>query len=377
MMAPRAEAFDLPDRIVKALSRGCFLMSLKSKLSTDASVRADKAGKAPRAVTLDMVARAAGVSASTVSRILNGTAVVSDDKKKTINDAIEKLGFIPNPVARGLAGGRTFSVGVLTQTLDSPFYGAALRGIEESLRGTGYSPLYVSGHWDAVEESRCINLLRSRRVDGIIVLTGGLSDQALRLCARTLPLVVTGRALKAPGLYSLLFDDFGGGQLATQHLIELGHRRIAFISGDNAHPDSIARHAGYRAALEAAGIAYDPALVVPGLYTEDSGLEAVENLLTSGEKFSAIFAANDQMAVGASLGLYRRSMKVPHDISVIGFDDAQFSAYTHPPLSTIHQPMLELGRLAAQALLQMLQGQKPTAKVPAPRLVERESTRKI
>jgi LacI family transcriptional regulator len=266
---------------------------------------------------------------------------------------------------------------VLTQTLDSPFYGAALRGIEESLRGTGYSPLYVSGHWDAVEESRCIDLLRSRRVDGIIVLTGGLSDQSLRLCARTLPLVVTGRALKAPGLYSLLFDDFGGGMLATRHLIELGHRRIAFISGDNAHPDSIQRHAGYRAALEAAGLVYDPALVVPGLYTEDSGLEAVERLLTTRQKFTAIFAANDQMAVGASLGLYRRSMSVPQDISVIGFDDAQFSAYTHPPLSTIHQPMLELGRLAAQALLQMLRGQKPTAKVPAPRLVARESTRQI
>ena len=352
-------------------------MSLKSKLGTDIGARLDKAAKVPQVVTLAMVASAAGVSASTVSRILNGTAVVSEDKKKTINDAIERLGFIPNPVARGLAGGRTFSVGVLTQTLDSPFYGAALRGIEESLRSTGYSPLYVSGHWDAAEEARCINLLRSRRVDGIIVLTGGLSDQALRQCARTLPVVVTGRALKAPGLYSLLFDDLGGGLLATQHLIDLGHRRIAFISGDNAHPDSVKRHAGYRAALEAAGISYDPALVVPGLFTEDSGLEAVEKLFTSGQQFSAIFAANDQMAVGASLGLYRRSMRVPDDISVIGFDDAQFSAYTHPPMSTIHQPMLELGRLAAQALLQMLQGQKPTAKVPAPRLVARESTRKI
>ncbi len=352
-------------------------MTKKIRLLADTSARSDKVGKVPQAVTLAMVARAAGVSASTVSRILNGTAVVSDAKKRAINDAIDQLGFIPNPVARGLAGGRTFSVGVLTQTLDSPFYGAALRGIEESLRGTGYSPLYVSGHWDAVEESRCLHLLRSRRVDGIIVLTGGLSDQALQLCARTLPVVVTGRALKAPGLYSLLFDDFGGGRLATQHLIELGHRQIAFIAGDNAHPDSIKRHAGYRAALEAAGISYDPALVVSGAYTEDSGLEAVENLLAAGQKFTALFAANDQMAVGASLGLYRRSIGVPQHISVIGFDDAQFSAYTHPPLSTIHQPMLELGRLAAQALLQLLAGQKPTAKVPAPRLVARESTRQI
>lgn len=136
-------------------------------------------------VTLEMVAREAGVSPATVSRILNGTAVVSAVRKEAVDAAIAKLGFVPNPVARGLAGGRTFSIGVVTQALDSPFYGSALRGIEEKLLPLGYSPLFVSGQWDAAVETKCMDVLRSRRVDGIIVLTGRLTDKALKAYARS------------------------------------------------------------------------------------------------------------------------------------------------------------------------------------------------
>ena len=328
-------------------------------------------------VTLEMVAVAAGVSPSTVSRILNGTAVVSDLKKKAVDDSIAKLGFVPNPVARGLAGGRTLSVGVVTQAIDSPFYGAALRGIEDELDPVGYRSLFVSGHWNAIGESRCIEVLRSRRVDGIIVLTGRLSDQALKTCAKSVPVVVTGRSLKAPGLFALNFDNFEGGRLATQHLIELGHHRVAFISGDPSHPDATERLRGYKAALEGAGIAYDAALVVPGEYHEVSGLLAVDRLLESRQRFTAIFAANDQMALGAALGLHRRSLRVPEDVSLVGFDDLPSSLYAIPPLSTVHQPAYELGRLAASAMLQLLAGTRPTAEVPAPRLISRESSRRL
>ena len=153
-------------------------------------------------VTLEMVASACGVSPSTVSRILNGTAVVSSEKREAVDRAIAALGFTPNPIARGLAGGRTLSVGVVTQAIDSPFYGLALRGIEEELGNAGYSPLFVSGHWNAAEEKRCIDVLLSRCVDGLIILTGRLSDAALRNIAKSLPVVVTGRNLTAPSLYS-------------------------------------------------------------------------------------------------------------------------------------------------------------------------------
>lgn len=340
--------------------------------------RARSAGAAPAgAVTLEMVAQAAGVSPSTVSRILNGSAVVSDTKKQAVDDAIARLGFVPNPVARSLAGGRSFSIGVVTQAIDSPFYGAALRGVEEVCDGAGYQPLFVSGHWNAAAEARCIEVLRARRVDGIIVLTGRLTDAALKACAKQLPVVVTGRTLKAPGLFALNFDNFEGGRMAAQHLLQLGHRRIAFIAGDGDHPDANERLRGYRTALEAAGIAYDPALVVPGEYHEVSGLLAVNRLLDTGQRFTAILAANDQMALGATLGLHRRALRVPDDVSVVGFDDLPTSLYATPPLSTVHQPAYELGQLAAQALMQLLAGGKPTVALPAPRFIARESSRRL
>jgi LacI family transcriptional regulator len=147
------------------------------------------------AVTLEMVAKRAGVSPSTVSRILNGTAVVSEAKRQAVMDATQALGFVPNPLARGLAGGKTFSIGVVTQAIDSPFYGAALRGIEDALDPAGYSPLFMSAHWDPAAEARCLDVLRSRRVDGIVVLMPRLSDGALEACAQALPMVVTGRDL--------------------------------------------------------------------------------------------------------------------------------------------------------------------------------------
>lgn len=328
-------------------------------------------------VTLEMVAAEAGVSAASVSRILNGTASVSEDKRAAIDAAIAKLGYVPNPVARGLAGGRTLSIGVLTQAIDSPFYGGALRGIEDRLSLAGYSPLFVSGQWNAAHEARAIELLKARRVDGLIVFSGRLSDSALLATAKELPVVVTGRQLTAPNLHALSFDDFEGARLATHHLMSLGHRRIAMIAGDPRHPDGKERLRGYRAALEAAGIGYDPELVVQGDFTEASGLSAVERLIDSRAPFTAIFAANDQMAFGAGLALYRRRLRVPQDVSLVGYDDLASAVYALPPLTTVHHPVVELGQMAAQAMLQLLAGEKPTLALPVPRLIVRESSRQL
>jgi len=320
-----------------------------------------------------MVASAAGGSPSTVSRILDGTAVVSEEKREAVDRAVAELGFVPNPVA----GGRTLSIGVVTQSIDSPFYGVALRGIEDELSKVDYSPLFVSGHWNADEEARCIDVLRSRRVDGIIVVTGRLSDSALRSHARTQPVVVTGRSVSAPRLYSLDFDNFEGGRLATRHLLALSHRRIAFIAGDPRHPDANERLRGYRAALAAAEVPFRPELVVPGQYSEDSGRMAVERLLDSREPFTALFASNDQMAFGAGLALHRRGMRVPEDVSLVGFDDLAGALYSIPPLSMVHQPVYELGRLAATAMLQLLAGERPAVLMPPPRFMPRDSSREL
>lgn len=328
-------------------------------------------------VTLDMVAQLAGVSPSTVSRILNGTAVVGDEKKRAVDAAIKKLRFRPNPMARGLAGGRTMSIGVLTQTISSPFYGEALYGIEDRLEQAGYIPLFVSGHWHEAEERKAIELLLARRVDGVIVLAGRTSNEVLKAYAKSVPLVVVGRDLKAPRLFSFGFDNRQGGLLATRHLIESGHRRIAFISGVRDHEDAQEREAGYREALQQAGIGFDPTLVAEGDYTEAGGLLAVNRLLDNRAPFTAIFAANDQSAIGAALGLYRRQVRVPDDVSLVGFDDVAPAKYSIPPLTTVRQSVYEMGSQAAAAVLALLSGETPVVALPQPQLVPRESTRRV
>lgn len=329
------------------------------------------------AVTLEQVAEQAGVSPSTVSRILNGTAAVSQAKKDAVQAAIQDLGFRPNPVARGLAGGKTLSIGVVTQIISSPFYGEALLGIERELERAGYVPLFVSGNWHEDDERKAIETLLSRRVDGVIVLAGRLSDDELTRVADNLPMVVVGRQLAGPQLYSFSFDNRAGARAATQHLIEQGHRRIAFVAGDLMHDDAVERQNGYFDALAAAGIPVDPNLIVQSDYTEAGGMLAVSRLLERDAHFTALFASNDQMAIGACLGLSRRNLRVPDDVSLVGFDDLIMARYAMPPLTTVRQSVYEIGAEAATAMLELLRGATPRVQLPPPELVVRESTRRM
>src|SRR5260221_2553282 len=213
-----------------------------------------KSGPRPRqSATLRMVAREAGVSASTVSRIINGTVNVSNGLKHAVEAAITKFDFRPNAAARGLALGRTLYIGVIAQAIDSPFYGEGLRGIEACLRHRGYAPLFMSGNWHEEDEERCMREFIARGVDGIIVFAGRLSDAKLKSYAKEVSIVVTGRRLRAPGIFSLQIDDQHGAGLAMRHLIDLGHRKIAFITGSENHPDAMERLGGYRKTLEEAG----------------------------------------------------------------------------------------------------------------------------
>lgn len=339
--------------------------------------RPKSANKSHEVVTLGMVAAAAGVSPSTVSRILTGNARVSDDKRTAVEEAIQRLGYQPNVMARGLAQGRTYSIGVLTQDINSPFYGEALRGIEDALAGTGIAPLFVSGHWHLQDEVDRMALMLARRVEGVIVLTGRLTDAQLLDYAQRVPVVVTGRDLKGRGLISLRVDDFEGAKLATRHLIELGHRTIAHIAGPQDHGDSVERLRGYRAALTEAGITFDPNLVVYADFHEPSGVLAVNQLLSSRQSFTAVFASNDQTAFGARLAFFQRNIRVPEDVSLVGFDDLPAAQYTIPPLTTVHQPVYELGHMAAQSLLSLIEGHKATVSLPPFKLVVRDSTARL
>jgi LacI family transcriptional regulator len=214
----------------------------------------------------------------------------------------------------------------------------------------------------------------ARGVDGIIVFAGRLSDAKLKSFAKEVSIVVTGRRLRAPGLFSLQIDDRHGAMLAVRHLIEMGHRKIAFIAGSENHPDAVERFKGYKKTLEDAGIDFDPKLVAVGDWHEEGGLRATLELLGSKVKFSALFCVNDQTAYGACLALYRKGLSVPGDVSVIGFDDLPSSTYRLPPLTSVRQSIGELGDRSAQAILQLIAGRRPRIDAPPVELVIREST---
>jgi LacI family transcriptional regulator len=337
-----------------------------------------KRGPRPRrAVTLRVIAREAGVSASTVSRIINGTVKVSEDLKAAVEAAITRHDFRPNAAARGLALGRTLTIGVLSQSIDSPFYAEGLRGVEMRLLQAGYAALFMSGNWNEVDEERCMREFINRGVDGIIMFSGRLSDAAVKDFAKRVPIVVTGRSLKSPAVCSLPIDDRVGAVLAMRHLTGLGHGRIAFITGSENHPDALQRLAGYRAGLQEAKIPFDPSLVATGDWHEEGGLRATIRLVESGRDFTALFCINDQTAHGAYLGLFRKGLSVPEDISVVGFDDLPSSSYTLPPLTSVRQSVGLLGERSVEGILALIAGQRPRVQSPAVEIVVRDSTRQL
>ncbi|MAW57769.1 MAG: LacI family transcriptional regulator [Oceanospirillales bacterium TMED33] len=324
--------------------------------------------------SLGLVAELSGVSPSTVSRILNNTAKVSDSKKKTVLRVIEETGFRPNLAARTLAGGRAMSIGVLTQYIDSPFYGEAIRGIEEVLASEDYTALFASGRGDRELELERLNMLMERNIDGLIVLSSTLEDHELEALAKELPVVLTGRATLNQKLTSIGFDNLGGGGLALGHLAELGHEAIAVIDGPD-DPDAKLRMDGIRVECSQRRIDLDPELIEVGDFNELGGYQAMVRLLDKPKDFSAVIALNDQMAYGAMLALSEAGLDIPGDISLLGFDDLPHSAYTVPPLTTISQPVNRIGAMAASTVLAMSAGFAQTSdQSVAASIVVRKST---
>ncbi|WP_341675277.1 LacI family DNA-binding transcriptional regulator [Niveibacterium sp. SC-1] len=325
-------------------------------------------------IRLDEVAAEAGVSPSTVSRFLTGAAKVSEAKRKVVEAAIEKLNYRPNTAARALASGRSMTIGVLTLDISSSFYGEALKGIEQSLIGTDFVPMIVSGELNTKDEAACVEVLLARQVEGLIVFPRQLGTRQLQQIAKRVPLVSIGVKASGPQAHSMQIDNEGGGYMVTRHLTELGHKRIAFVGGTPGHPEVVARRAGYKRALHDAGLKYDPALDVPGNFHESGGIEGTERLLAKGTPFTAVFASNDQSAFGARLALHQAGLRVPEDISVAGFDDLPHACFVSPPLTTIRQPILEMGRRAGRAVVSMLRGEPVNLEIPELELIVRGST---
>jgi LacI family transcriptional regulator len=328
-------------------------------------------------VTLLDVAREAGVSASTVSRILNGTARVTPEKRAAVEAAIERTRFKPNLFARSLKTGITMTVGVLTQAIESQYYSRALKGIEVGLQSSGHSPIIVSGHWHAQTDLDSLHVLTSRRVDGLIILTGAIDDKEVLNVSKAQPVVITERTLEGPQVRSIKLNQKQGGYLATQHLLALGHTRIAHITGVAHRPDADERYQGYLQAHQEAGVTPDARLCITGDFTDRGGLRAMTQLLDTGLAFTAVFCSNDDSAMGARLALYQRGLQVPQDVSLVGFDDLPISEFMTPPLTTIHQPVYEVGLYAAHTLLQMMGYPAQAVRPPPLALVVRGTTRAL
>jgi len=338
-------------------------------------------------VTIRDIARHAGVSVATVSRVLNDTVPVSRSKRLAVMNAVEALGYRPNVVAQELARGHTQAVGILPQGISNPFYSRLLKGVEQGLRGSAYYPLFASGEQPA-EQASALDLLLTHRVEALILMGGHIPDEEVLAVAKRLPIVTIGRTIRGLERRCVRVENNEGAYRATRHLRDLGHTRIAHITGLPWHGDAIARLEGYERALRDTGIEVDPSLIVEGDFEEQSGLAGTEKLIRSGVPFTAIFAGNDQMAYGAGLALFRRDLRVPRDVSIVGFDDQPSAAYMWPPLTTIRQPAVEMGIATARALLDELRGRgfvQPTfhtdlvlraSTAPPPRVRARSAARR-
>jgi DNA-binding LacI/PurR family transcriptional regulator len=333
-------------------------------------------GQRRRRPTIYDVARLAGVSTATVSRALNGTAPIAAATRVAIDDAIEQLGYRPNPVARSLVTKSTQTIAFLLPDITNPFYAELVSGIQQLMLERDQSMLLCTTDGDPEQEARYLRLLRAKHVDGALVDGLGLSAERIAAIVDDgFPIVCLDRDLESPSIPLVQVDNHAGARMATEYLLALGHRQIAHVTGATA-PISDERLAGYRAALEEAGIGFDPALVATGDFTEGGGHAAMRTLLESRGRFSAVFCANDLSAMGALNAVLSSGRKVPFDLSIVGFDDLRLAPYTSPPLTTIHQPAAEIARFATELLLDLIQGIAPktTRRLFAPTLVVRGST---
>ncbi|MCH1439637.1 MAG: substrate-binding domain-containing protein [Rubripirellula sp.] len=308
--------------------------------------------------TIQDIANHARVSKSTVSRVLNNSTAVNQDKRTAVLEAMQTLGFEPNLAARSLAGGRSMTLGVLTQNIGSPFYDALAQGVIRGLAGSGYSPLFVDGQWQQSTETESIRTLIGRRVDGLILIGGDVPVNQLNELRERLPTIVVARDLVGWENQCIHVDNVQAGYTATKHLISYGHERIALLRGIKEHPDATQRFEGYVKALKESGIEFDSDLIYQGDFSGQSGVMAVNALISKGVHFTAIFAANDMVAFGARLALSRHGLRVPEDISLIGFDDQAEAAFATPPLTTMKQPAVEMGETAAQSLVKLIHNEE-------------------
>ncbi len=328
------------------------------------------------AVTIRDVARAARVSVATVSRVLNGKDSVTEATRDRVVEAIQRLRYVPHGGARSLTTRRTHVVGVVLPEMVGAFFSEIIRGIDRIARPEGYHVLVSGSHSEAAETQAVLRALHGR-VDGLILMIPGPGIESLgrNLPPQTPVLLLHGAG--ESGYPTLRVDNRRGARMAVEHLLDQGHRRIALVGGPQGNADAEERRAGYREALASCDLTPDSRLEVPGDFREESGFAAAARIARLRPRPSAVFAANDAMAIGCLAGLRAAGVEVPADLSLVGFDDVPNARYLTPALTTVRVPIAEIGSRATERMLAMVFGRPDPGErdeVVVPTLSIRDST---
>ncbi|MEU2825040.1 LacI family DNA-binding transcriptional regulator [Streptomyces bacillaris] len=331
--------------------------------------------------TLEEVAARAGVGRGTASRVINGSPRVSEATREAVEAAVAELGYVPNRAARALAGNRTDAIALVvpepeTRFFAEPYFSAIVRGVGAALADTEMQLLLTLAGNDR-ERRRLAQYLTAHRVDGVLLVAVHADDPLPELLEQLgMPCVISGARHAAEPLASVDSDNFEGARAAVEHLVFRGRRRVATITGRLEVYGAQRRLDGYRAALATAGLPPDERLIAPADFTEEGGARAMRELLARRPDLDAVFAASDVMAAGARQVLREADRRIPEDVALIGFDDSVVARHMHPPLTSVRQPIEEMGRRMAELLLEEIagrSGERPTVVLPT-ELVVRDSS---